>query len=119
MSRGRGAALDRMRHMIAASKLITEYVARGQTAFDEDSVIRDAIAFQIIVIGEAAKAVVAADKTIQEQAPEIEWSPWARMKDRITHQYWAIDPAIVWSTATQDVPKLNTALNALIQRLST
>jgi uncharacterized protein with HEPN domain len=107
-----------MRHMIAASELISEYVARGQAAFDEDSAIRDAIAYQIIVIGEAAKAVVRADETLAEQAPEIEWSPWARMKDRITHQYWATDPAIVWSTATQDVPKLRTALNTVIQRLS-
>jgi uncharacterized protein with HEPN domain len=61
-------------------------VARGRDTFDRDSALRDAIVYQIIIIGEAAKAVVAADKDIPRDVPEVEWSSWARMRDKVTHQ---------------------------------
>jgi uncharacterized protein with HEPN domain len=32
------------------------------------------------------------------------------MRDRITHQYWATDHEIVWSTATRDVDALREEL---------
>jgi uncharacterized protein with HEPN domain len=95
-----------MRHMATAAKAVAGYVRRGRDVFDADSAIRDAILYQIIVIGEAAKAVVAADGSILDAAPEIEWSPWGFMRDRVTHQYWATDPEIVWPTAAQDAPAL-------------
>ena len=50
--------------MIAAADAITGYVARGRPVFDADSAVREAIVYQIVVIGEAAKAVTAADSTV-------------------------------------------------------
>ena len=61
MSRGRQAAIDRVKHMVAAADAIAAYVARGRAAFDNDSAVREAIVYQIVVIGEAAKAAIAAD----------------------------------------------------------
>ena len=58
------------------------------------------------MIGEAAKAAVAADSTIESEFPGIEWSPWAKMRDVVTHQYWRTNHAIGWSTAGEDVPRL-------------
>jgi len=63
--------------MIAAANAIRSYVVRGRAAFDDDSTVRDAILYQIIVIGEAAKAVIAADETIAAETPTVEWSLWA------------------------------------------
>lgn len=117
MSRGRKVALDRMRHMLTAATAVAGYVERGRAAFDEDAAILDALLFQIIVIGEAAKAAVGADPTIEHDALGVEWSPWARMRDRVTHQYWANDPEIVWSTASNDVPKLRAALSLALAEL--
>ena len=115
MSRGRAAAVDRIRHMIKAADSIRSYTKRGRNAFDADSTIRDAILYQLIVIGEAAKAATAADGTIVDEVPTVEWSLWAKMRDRITHQYWATDHEIVWSTATNDVDALReTLLKALV-----
>ena len=111
MSRGRQAALERMRHMLDAGEAIGRYVDRGRAAFDRDLAIRDAIVYQIVVIGEAAKAVLAADPAIAADFPEIEWSLLARMRDKVTHQYWAVDPEIVWSTAERDVPAIRTLLS--------
>ena len=64
-------------------------MARGRSAFDADSAVREAIVYQIVVLGEAAKAVIAADASLASEVPEIEWSLLARMRDKVTHQYWA------------------------------
>ncbi len=106
MSKGRESAIERIGHMISAADAIAEYVSRGRATFDNDSTVRDAILYQIVVIGEAAKAVVAADTAIGTDIPKVEWSLWAKMRDRVTHQYWATDHEIVWSTAEYDVPAL-------------
>lgn len=110
MSKGRQMAMDRIRHMIAAVDAIAGYVERGRAAFDAASAVREAMVYQIVVIGEAAKAVVAADPPIVNDVPSVEWSLLARMRDKITHQYWAVDREIVWSTVVQDIPGIRGAL---------
>jgi uncharacterized protein with HEPN domain len=106
-----------MRHMQDAAESIGRYVERGRPAFDRDFAIRDAIVYQIVVMGEAAKAVVAADPSIEADVPEIEWSLLAKMRDKVTHQYWAVDPEIVWSTAERDVPAIRAQLAKTLERL--
>jgi uncharacterized protein with HEPN domain len=63
-----------MGHITVAADAIAVYTAHGRQAFDKDSTIRDAILYQIVVIGEAAKAVIAADPVIASETPTIEWS---------------------------------------------
>ena len=100
--------------MLEAAEAIGHYVDRGRPAFDHDFAIRDAIVYQIVVIGEAAKAVVTADPSVEAQFPEIEWSLLAKMRDKVTHQYWAVDPEIVWSTAEHDVPAIRERLRKVL-----
>jgi Protein of unknown function DUF86 len=69
------------------------------------------------VLGEAAKATLAADPSVASALPEIEWSPIARMRDRVAHHYWATDPEVVWATATVAVPALCGALASALARL--
>jgi len=59
--------------MVEAADAIATYTARGRAAFDSDSAVRDAILYQIVVLGEAAKAVLAADPSLQASLPEVEW----------------------------------------------
>lgn len=100
--------------MLSAAEAIGTYVARGRAAFDTDTALREAIVFQIIVIGEAAKAVIAADPTIETDFPDVEWSPLAKMRDKVTHQYWAIDQERVWTTAEQDIANTCNLLRAAL-----
>lgn len=100
--------------MIASADAIAGYVARGRPAFDADSAVREAIVYQIVVIGEAAKAVLAADSSIVSDVPGVEWSLLARMRDKITHQYWAVDREMVWSTADRDIPAIRRTLASAI-----
>ena len=117
MSKGRAVALDRMQHMVEAAQAIIEYAHRGRAAFDAEQSLRDAMVYQVIVLGEAAKAVIAADPTLEGDLPEIEWSLIARMRDRLTHHYWTTDGEVVWSTATTAVPELYRVLAGALRRL--
>jgi len=106
-----------MRHMLTAADAIEGYVSRGRTAFDADQAIRDAIVYQIVILGEAAKAVLAADPSIEDDLPGVEWSPLARMRDKVTHHYWAIDRELVWATAERDVPAIKALLSGALEKL--
>lgn len=117
LSKGRATARDRLQHMVDAANTIGGYVARGREAFERDSALRDAMLYQIIVLGEAAKAVLAADPSLETALSDIEWSPIARMRDRVTHHYWATDRDVVWATASVAVPELRRSLTAVLSRL--
>jgi uncharacterized protein with HEPN domain len=104
--------------MAEAADAIASYVGRGRTAFESDPAIRDAILYQIIVLGEAAKAALAADPSLEAAYPAVDWSPVARMRDRVTHRYWATDREIVWSTASNAVWALRRAVGEALATLS-
>lgn len=76
------------------------------------------ILFRIVVIGEAAKAVVYKDPALATDLSDVEWSALARMRDRITHQYWAIDSQIVWDTAREDIPDVRGLIAGALARLT-
>lgn len=103
--------------MAEAADSIAGYVARGREAFDDDSAVRDAILYQIIVLGEAAKAALNADPSLESAYPDIDWSPMARMRDRVAHHYWATDYQIVWDTASDAVPTLRQAVAIALRAL--
>lgn len=104
--------------MADAAAAIAGYVARGRAEFDEDPAVRDAILYQIIVLGEAAKAALAADPGIEAAHPHIDFSPVARMRDRVAHHYWATDYDVVWATASDAVPALHRAVVSALEALS-
>lgn len=117
MSDERAIAIERMHHMVEAADAIADYVARGRGVYDVDAAVRDAILFRIVVIGEAAKAVVHRDPALATDLSDVEWSALAKMRDRITHQYWAIDAQIVWDTAVEEIPEVRAVLAGALKRL--
>lgn len=70
------------------------------------------------MLGEAAKAAVAVDPSLSAALPSVDFSPIARMRDRVAHHYWATDRDVVWSTAAEAVPALRQALAEAVARLA-
>jgi uncharacterized protein with HEPN domain len=103
--------------MREAATAIGGYVARGRAAFDADPALRDAILYQIVVLGGAAKAALAAAPELATEFPDVEWRPIARMRDRVAHHYWATDPEVVWATAAAAVPGLRQRLASVLASL--
>jgi uncharacterized protein with HEPN domain len=102
--------------MVEVASAIQGYTGRGRAAFDTDPAIQDAILYQIVVLGEAAKVVAKVDAELAGALSAVEWSLLARMRDYVAHRYWETDHDIVWATATKDVPELRKTLSAAIDR---
>jgi uncharacterized protein with HEPN domain len=112
------AARERLEHMLAAAEAIAGYVARGRAAFDADPAVMDAMLFQLVVLGEAAKAALQADPSLRARFPDVPWSPMARVRDRTAHHYYQLDRDVVWDTATIGVPAAGAAIRAALEAIS-
>jgi uncharacterized protein with HEPN domain len=69
------------------------------------------------VLGKAAKVVARADAALAGELTAVEWSLLAKLRDRLTHHYWATDREIVWATITRDIPELGRTLGHALERL--
>ena len=70
----------------------------------------DAVVRRIEIIGEAANNI---SDELQKQHPDIEWSAMVKMRNIIAHEYFGVNPKIVWATVTQDIPRLKELLSKI------
>ncbi len=66
------------------------------------------------VIGEAAKNV---PPIVRRNYPEIPWSGLARMRDKLIHGYFGVDPEVVWLSLNEDLPPLRESLQRIAKGL--
>ena len=92
-------------------ELIGQYIA-GLTpeSFEIDPLRRDATAFRLLMIGEAAKGLSPA---VTERLPDIDWRGMIGLRHRLAHDYGSANFNVLWTTADQDVPALADALAKL------
>jgi len=77
---------------------------------DEKSVF--AVVRALEIVGEATKKVPAA---VRSRYPEIPWRTMAGMRDKLIHDYFGIDAAVVWQTVQDDLPTLLRALEVVLE----
>ena len=70
-------------------------------AFLDDRTLTDAAIKNITVIGEAATHV---PDEVAERWPEIPWRDMRAMRDFIVHEYFGVNPDVLWGTVTEDLP---------------
>lgn len=80
-------------------------------AFMLDELRQSAVLQKLIVIGEAA-ARLPASFTIRH--PDIEWPDIVEFRNIAVHEYFSVDWDIVWVTAMQDVPILQSKIAAIL-----
>jgi len=99
----------RVRHLVeAASKAVSYAAGRRRDDLDDDEMLRLALTKLVEIVGEAAKHV---SHCLRESHPEVPWSAAARMRDRLVHHYFDINLDVLWSTVTDDLPRLLATLS--------
>jgi uncharacterized protein with HEPN domain len=83
-------------------------------AFSQDPVLQRAFVRSLEIIGEAAKKV---PDSVRQLDPDIPWRKVASMRDRLIHDYFGVDYAIVWDVAATKLPDLRQRLLRLMERL--
>ena len=83
----------------------TGRLTRGRTLepFVADEAAFDAVLFNLQVVGEAIKKLPADARAL---LPAADRSGPARLRDRIAHHYFVVDPDIIWEVANRHVPAL-------------
>ena len=79
--------------------------------FQNDSKTIKAVALDFIVIGEAASHIP--DEIIDTHS-EIAWSLMRGMRNRLVHDYFGMDPQILWDTIKNDLPPLVAPLTRIL-----
>ena len=72
-------------------------------AFRNDQLIIDGVLRNLEIIGEASNKI---PSTVKIKYPEMPWREMYDLRNRVSHEYFGIDFAIIYKVATQDIPKL-------------
>jgi uncharacterized protein with HEPN domain len=102
-----------LRDMIESARLARSYV-QGLTEeeFDSSQLVRDAVAYRVGIIGEAARDVSLATA---EMIP-LDWRGMRGMRNQLFHGYRGVDFANLWDTATTDLGSVIFAIEEFLQR---
>ena len=72
----------------------------------------DAVLRNLARLGETTKFL---PPGVQEEAPGVPWARLREVRNLISHDYFGIDPRLVWHTARVELPALRPALQALAE----
>jgi uncharacterized protein with HEPN domain len=70
---------------------------------------------EFIVIGEAISKI---PEDIKSQRPLVAWRLIKDFRNFIVHEYFGVDPEIVWDAVIKELPVLKKEMNLLIEEMS-
>jgi uncharacterized protein with HEPN domain len=86
----------------------------GKSAFWADRFMQRGVERSLEIISEAVRHV---PDNVLAARPEIPWGDIRTIGNRIRHEYWRVDPQIMWDVARDDLPALREAVAALLTGL--
>ena len=88
--------------------------ARNRVAADfaGDRMLAMSLERAVEIIGEAAGKISAEFRNGHQEIP---WGDMIGMRNRMAHAYFDIDPAVLWSTVSQDIPDLIVKLESVLK----
>ena len=101
--------------MLGAARKIMDY-ARGTTQESLPSIPMrlDAVLYEIVVLGEAARRL---SPGIRSAHPAIPWREIIGMRSVITHGYDQVDDQELWQVIERDLPDLMPKLEAILAQV--
>ena len=98
-------------HISAALKQIVTYTdGMEYSGFMINRMAQDAVIRQFEIIGEAAKNL---SDDFRYRHSAIPWKDLAGFRDKLIHQYFGVDLAMVWQSVVDDVPMLMVELTKI------
>jgi len=96
--------LDYLKDISENAEKVSEFLGdmtKGEFLKDEKTIF--AIIRGLEIIGEAAKKI---PDEVRVKYPQITWREMAGMRDKLAHDYFGVNLAVVWKTVKEDLPNL-------------
>jgi uncharacterized protein with HEPN domain len=81
--------------------MIRDFTSAGREAFLSSRALQEATARCLEVMGEATRRISEATKRAW---PKVPWEDAAELRNRLIHEYEAVDPIALWNSAVEVVP---------------
>ena len=85
----------------AATKI--ERIVSDKSSFLADEIAQDAVAYNLLALGEAC---INLSEEFKSNHPQIPWSAIRGIRNLLAHEYFVVDPEVLFITATKNVPDL-------------
>jgi uncharacterized protein with HEPN domain len=105
---------ERLQDMLDAIAAIERYIQQDRQAFEEQELIQVWVAHHLQIIGEATSAL---SDTLKANYPQIPWIQIVGLRNMLVHEYFRIDPQILWDITQYDLPALQQTLQTMQQDL--
>ena len=104
--------LDYIKDMLESAEKAIAFVGdMSYEEFSEDDKTTYAVVRAIEIIGEAAKKV---PKDLRDSYVEIPWREITGTRDKLVHEYFGVNLAVVWRTVGEDLPPLVNQLRSIL-----
>jgi uncharacterized protein with HEPN domain len=104
----------RIQDMLDAIANIRRFIAPlGDAGFTEHDVAFAAVAYQVIIVGEASSHV---PEEIRGAHPEIHWAALRDLRNFATHVYFAVAARRLWRIVHDELFPLEAPLRNLLER---
>jgi uncharacterized protein with HEPN domain len=102
----------RVRDILAAVRAIERYT-EGMTfvEFAADARTIDAVVRNLMTIGESTRWI---PEQIREAHRDVPWRTMRGVRNVVAHEYFGVDPGILWETVQGDLPPLEADLEAVL-----
>ncbi|MBU1182033.1 MAG: DUF86 domain-containing protein [Proteobacteria bacterium] len=105
--------IDYLRDILDNAKKASDFI-KGMT---ENDFLRDektifAVIRALEIVGEATKKI---PDEVRGKYPGIPWREMTGMRNKLIHDYFGVNLAVIWKTVTEDMPKLIPLVKQVIE----
>ena len=99
--------------MLEALERIRGFTTAGRGAFLTDQRTQEAVAYELLKLGEAANRV---SKVFRRSHPDFAWSRLVDLRNEIVHEYFRFDPDSLWEFVEKELDEVERKLRPLVAK---
>lgn len=104
--------VDYLTDIVDAFEKVAQFIENMSfEAFTQDAKTQFAVVRALEIVGEATKRI---PEAVRGREPSVPWRAMAGMRDKLSHDYISVNVAVVWKTASEDLPGLAPILRRMV-----
>lgn len=102
-----------VRHILESIERIEKCLTGvSEDMFLKDQDVQDIVVHRLEIIGEAARNI---SEDFKRQHPDVPWKKIIGTRNILIHEYFGIDPSLIWGIMQRHLPELKAALERILK----